>query len=122
MRKILLSIKPEYVNRIFSGTKRYEYRKRLAKEKVDEIIIYCTYPIMKVVGSVSIIGVKQGNPQELWEETENFSGIEYSDYMEYFETSDTAYAYVLGDFKKFQNVKLLKEYGIDFAPQSFVYL
>lgn len=33
MSKNLMSIKAEYVNRIFSVEKKYEYRKRLCKEK-----------------------------------------------------------------------------------------
>ena len=31
--KVLLSIKPEYVDKIFSGEKRYEYRKSMFKNK-----------------------------------------------------------------------------------------
>ena len=38
MSKILMSIKPEYVDKIFSGEKKYEYRKRLCKKKIDTII------------------------------------------------------------------------------------
>ena len=32
MSKILISINPEYVDRILDGTKNYEYRKVLAKD------------------------------------------------------------------------------------------
>ena len=34
MKAILLAIKPEYVDKILSGEKKYEYRTRIAKEKV----------------------------------------------------------------------------------------
>ena len=37
MATILLSIKPEYVERIFNGSKKYEFRKHLPQEKVDKI-------------------------------------------------------------------------------------
>ena len=33
MSKILMSIKPEYVDKIFSGEKKYEYRKRIVQRK-----------------------------------------------------------------------------------------
>ncbi|MFR5844991.1 MAG: ASCH domain-containing protein [Oscillospiraceae bacterium] len=32
MATILLSIKPEYANKIFDGQKHYEYRKRIPKK------------------------------------------------------------------------------------------
>ena len=37
---VILSIKPEFVEKIFSGEKQYEYRKILFKQKVDTVYIY----------------------------------------------------------------------------------
>ena len=54
MCKILLSIKPEYVERIFNNTKKYEYRRILAKNNVDSIVIYCSYPVKKIVGKLKV--------------------------------------------------------------------
>ena len=43
MCSILLSIKPDYVEKIFSGDKKYEFRTRISKEPVDKIYIrYCS--------------------------------------------------------------------------------
>ena len=36
MSTILLSIKPEYAKKIIDGTKKYEFRKRLAKHPVTK--------------------------------------------------------------------------------------
>ena len=36
MSTILMSIKPEYVNKIFSGEKKYEYRKRICKNNIEK--------------------------------------------------------------------------------------
>ena len=58
MSKILIPIKPEYVDKILSGNKKYEYRKIKPKRKVDKMIIYSTYPIMKVVGEVEVIDIR----------------------------------------------------------------
>ncbi|MDE5767136.1 MAG: ASCH domain-containing protein [Malacoplasma sp.] len=55
MKKILISIKPEYVKNILKGIKKYEYRTKLPKEKISKIIIYCTSPIKKVVAEVDIL-------------------------------------------------------------------
>ncbi len=38
---------PEYVKKIISGKKKYEYRTKVAKQDVDKIIIYETTPIKK---------------------------------------------------------------------------
>ncbi|MCA6069746.1 MAG: hypothetical protein LE180_01275 [Endomicrobium sp.] len=43
MCKILLSIKPEYVEKIFNNIKRYEYRRILAKNNVDLITTDFTF-------------------------------------------------------------------------------
>lgn len=47
MCKILLSIKPEYVERIMDGSKIYEFRKRKCSKDINGIIIYSTAPVKK---------------------------------------------------------------------------
>lgn len=122
MKALLLSIKPEYVENILQGTKKFEYRKRLAKENVSVIYIYCTYPSMKVVASVQIIGRLSASPTLLWEKTKEKSGISHSKYQQYFRGCKTAYAYELGKVSIFQKEKELFEYGVSSAPQSFMYI
>ena len=39
MSKMLLSINPQYVEHIFSGKKRYEYRKFRCRKDVDKIYV-----------------------------------------------------------------------------------
>ena len=51
---VILSIKPEFVEKIFSGEKQYEYRKVLFKQKVDTVYIYASRPISKIVGEFKI--------------------------------------------------------------------
>ncbi len=47
--KVVLSIKPEFANKIFNGTKKYEFRRAIFKnEKVKFIIVYASLPIRKV--------------------------------------------------------------------------
>lgn len=122
MCTILLSIKPEYTNRILAGTKKFEFRRNVAKRHVDRILIYSTFPEMKVVASVAVLGVLKETPQNLWKKTKDFSGISHDKYMEYFSKKEFAYAYQLGEVKKFKKAKDLSEYGISAAPQSFVYI
>ena len=65
MCTILLSIKPEYSNRILAGTKKFEFRRQVAKRHVDQILIYSTFPEMKVVASVAVLGVLKETPSKL---------------------------------------------------------
>lgn len=122
MCDILLSINPEHVDNIFSGEKKYEYRKIACKRKVDKIVIYSTTPIKKVVGEAEVIEVLQKEKGELWNETESESGITKIFFDEYYENKSEAVAYRLGKVTKFDQPKELNEYGIKCAPQSFVYI
>ena len=93
MEAILLSINPEYVERIFAGSKKYEFRKRLANRTVNKILIYSTAPIMKVVGEVQVIKTISASPTALWECTKKFAGISRDKYRKYFKDCKIAYAY-----------------------------
>lgn len=52
---ILLSIRPHYVKEIVSGAKKFEFRKKfpnLHESNISsKIIIYCSKPVMAIVGS-----------------------------------------------------------------------
>ena len=122
MCTILLSIKPEYTNRILEGSKKYEFRRSVAKRKVDRILIYSTAPEMKVVAMVEVLGVLKDSPKKLWEITHTYAGISRQKFMGYFSNRMVAYAYRLGKLQKFDTPKKLAEYGITAAPQSFVYI
>lgn len=122
MSKILLSIKPEYAHSILEGNKKFEYRKRLPKRVIKKIVIYSTYPEKRIIGEVDVIETLELNPKELWRKTENYAGISKTKYFEYFGEKNIGYAYTLGEVKKFEKPKLLCDYGLKTAPQSFVYL
>lgn len=122
MSKILLSIKPEFANRIVSGEKRFEYRTHVPIKKVDSIVIYSTTPVGKIIGEVEVEGVVSGAPSSLWEKTKEFAGIPRAKYREYFKGRKVAYAFKLGQVKIFEQDVFLSDYGVIKAPQSFVYL
>ena len=122
MESILLSIKPEYVQRIFAGIKQYEYRKRLPKKKFERIIVYATYPVMQVIGEVKLVGLTSGNPTTIWEATKEHSGISRAKYREYFKECNVAHALHLGEATKYATPKSLNDFGISNPPQSFIYI
>jgi predicted transcriptional regulator len=117
-----LSIKPEYVDKILQGTKKYEFRRRIAKDTIDAIYIYSTYPTMKIVAKVEVLGVLFAAPSTLWENTKFAAGISRRKFREYFKGCKTAYAYKLGNLHIFDHPRSLQEFDIPVAPQSFVYI
>ena len=122
MSTILLSINPEYVEKIFNGSKKYEFRKTTTKRKVDKIYIYCTSPIKKVVGTASVEETLEDRPNKIWNLTKNDAGINKSFFDEYYKNEDKAIAYKLTNIHVFKTPKELKHYGINSAPQSFMYM
>ena len=82
MCTILLSIKPEYSKNIFNGTKKYEFRKKLAKKSIDKIIVYSSSPEKQVIGEVKVLGTLSLNPSLLWETTKKEAGISRIKYGE----------------------------------------
>ncbi len=80
--KVLLSIKPQYVQRIFSGEKKFEYRRNIFKNKsVDTVVVYATKPIGKVVGEFKIGSVLVDSPDLLWNKTKDVAGIDEESYI-----------------------------------------
>lgn len=122
MSTILISINPEHVENIIQGIKKYEYRTRVAKQDIHSIIVYSTYPTKKVVAEVEIIGILEETPEKLWEVTCDKSGIKKEYFDVYFKNRKKAFAYELGKVTVFDVPKHLIDFGITFAPQSYVYI
>lgn len=122
MSIILMSIKPEYVDKIFSGEKKYEYRKRMCKEKIDTIIVYSSAPIQKVVGELKIKQVLYDKKTIIWNTTYKRGGITKIKYDKYYENCDYAVAYEIEKAILYDKQKDLKNFNVRMAPQSYVYI
>lgn len=121
--KVLLSIKPEYVEKIFSGIKKYEYRRNIFKNKeIETIVIYSTFPVKKIVGEFKIKNIVKDLPEKLWELAPENTGIDKEKFMQYFYDKKEGYAIEIGEIKRYKTPKLLEELSIKKAPQSFLYL
>lgn len=122
MSTILMSIKPEYVGKIFFGNKKYEYRKKLCKEKIDKIIVYSSSPVKKVIGELIIKEVLYDNKNIIWNKTKMYSGIEKEKYDKYYDNCEYAVAYEIKKVVLYEEPKFLKDYHIKKAPQSYIYI
>lgn len=122
--KVLLSIKPQFAEKIFNGTKKFEFRKSIFKNnKVKNVVVYASSPVQKVIGEFEIEEILMDNPATLWELTHKLSGITKEYYNQYFTVRDTAYAIKINRTIKYNKpLNLKSDFGIDFPPQSFMYL
>ncbi|OTN84000.1 hypothetical protein A5819_003554 [Enterococcus sp. 7E2_DIV0204] len=121
--KVLLSIKPEFVEKIIAGTKRFEYRSRMFKNKnVSSVIIYSTVPVGKVIGEFTIEDIIEDTPEKLWQRTKEYSGITESFFKGYFSGKEKGYAIQIKNFLEYERPLDLKEIGVGAAPQSFKYI
>src|SRR5690349_8883818 len=74
--KVVLSIKPKYANKIFDGTKKYEFRKAIFKnEKIKTVIVYASSPVQQVIGEFEIETILNHDIDTLWGITQDYSGI-----------------------------------------------
>ena len=120
--RLLLSINPEHVENILAGNKRYEFRKVASRRTPTRIVIYSTAPVGMVVGEAEVVAVLGGSPAEIWETTAEGSGISKEFFDCYYTGRSKAIAYKLGKVTRYARPKKLADIGVEWPPQSFVYL
>lgn len=122
--KVLLSIKPEFAERILNGEKKFEFRKTLFKnEKVTTVVIYATMPTGKVVGEFEVGPILKDCPSTLWRRTKEFSGISKEFFEAYFQGHSSGYAISVRNAVRYDDpleLDALIPGGV--PPQSFRYL
>lgn len=119
---IILSIHPSHIEKILSGEKRYEYRKRIPTD-IKHIVVYATAPIKKIVAFIEIDSIIKDTPESIWRITKEYAGVSKDFFMRYFANYQDSYAI------KFKTVLRLNtpislmclNHNIA-APQSYTYL
>ena len=123
LMRALLSIKPEYAEKILSGVKKYEFRKAIFKKDVDTVVIYATKPVGKIIGEFKVKDILRDQPGRLWDKTKEYSGISQSFFDQYFNGRNQAFAIQIKNpfrYNEPYDLKKLLPKGI--APQSFCYI
>lgn len=121
-KTIILSIHPNHIDKILSGEKRYEYRKRIPQD-IDYLIIYATAPIKRVVAIIEVDMVMKDTPKNIWDVTQNESGVSYEFFMNYFNEVSTAYAIKFRNIHKLPipiDITIID--GVKCAPQAYQYV
>lgn len=79
-------------------------------------------PVKQVIGEVDVDGILSMKMTPMWELTKHGAGISRDKYRQYFKNSKCAFAYILKSPRLYSPPKDLKDYAINQAPQSFVYI
>ena len=121
--KVILSIKPEFADKIFDGTKKYEFRRAIFKNpEVTKVVVYSSSPVQKVIGEFEIEHIISHDLETLWNKTKKYSGISENYFFEYFCDKEKGFAIKIKNTKLYKIPKCIR---IDFnlsPPQSFLYL
>ena len=121
-KTIILSIHPNHIDKILSGEKRYEYRKRIPQD-INYLIVYATAPTKKVVALIEVDTVMKDTPHNIWDVTQNESGVSYEFFMNYFNKVSTAYAIKFRNIYKLPNpIDITVIDGVKSAPQAYQYV
>ena len=108
--KVLLSIKPEFVEQIILGNKCFEYRRVLYKRTdIKRIVVYASSPVCRIVGEIAVGNLLTDTPKALWERTKDKAGISEDFFLSAFHPYRTP-------------EKLSDKYPNTSPPQSFCYL
>lgn len=121
--KVLLSIKPEFADKIFDGTKRFEYRRTIfSKTYINTVIVYASSPVQRVIGEFEINQVLFDDIDNLWSLTRDYAGIDEDYFFRYFSDRNKGYAIEIKKVKKYKNPFHLQERFKIQPPQSFAYI
>ena len=121
--KVLLSIKPEFAERIFDGSKKYEFRKAIFKNPdVKTVVVYASSPVQRVIGEFDIEAILTDEPENLWEQTRTYSGITEEFFFNYFSKRRIGFAIKVKKTRRYKKPRCLRaSYNIT-PPQSFCYV
>lgn len=122
-RVALMSIKPEYAEKLLSGLKRVEFRRSGPKARVERILVYATQPVGALVGILEVVATERATPQKLWRRYGAVGGIDRSAFFAYFDGTEAGDALLVGRVWRLETPVSLEEAGLaPKAPQSFRYV
>lgn len=120
--KVVLSIKPEFAEKIFEGTKKYEFRRSIFKNpEIKKVIVYASSPVQKVIGEFEIDYILNYDLKTLWKLTRDYSGITSDYFYAYFGEKENGFAIKIKNTKLYRTPKCLRQDYNLIPPQSFLY-
>lgn len=124
-KAILLSIHPEWAQKIYSGEKTVEYRKSIPKYNHDIMVyMYETSPVRKVTGFFKMISHFRMDVVEhlVCDKLVARGCLSIQELRHYQNDSKDVVGWVVAGFEKFEQPKQLADFGLKRAPQSWQYV
>lgn len=101
MSHVIMSLKPEYGELVFSGSKTVELRNRVVRiEPGTTIWIYFTSPVSEIVGLADVSSVICDSPQVIWRRFGKRMCIDQVKFEEYVGDRVRVSALILKDVRK----------------------
>ncbi|MCK4598624.1 ASCH domain-containing protein [Candidatus Bipolaricaulota bacterium] len=126
-RWLLISVKPEYAAKMFTGKKTAELRRvRPAVTRGDWVLVYASSPRKAILGAFQVETTLEGSPGDLWEICGECTAVSRRAFNEYFEGSRLAFAILMAKAQRFAEPFLLEQIREHLPtfhpPQSYAYL
>jgi predicted transcriptional regulator len=94
---LLLSIRPRFVDLIFSGRKTVELRRVKPRVQVgDLVVVYASGNTKGMVGAFEVAGVTAAAPSSIWRKFNGTSGLTKCEFDIYFDEVAIGYAIRIG--------------------------
>lgn len=123
---VLVSVAPEFAEKIAEGSKTIELRRRFPNVPTGTwMYLYVTLPVGAILGRVKVANIDAGSPSVLWKRHRTKAGISQSRFDEYFEGTSAGFAVRLADYEAIAPMSLegLRTAMDGFvAPQSYRFL
>jgi len=120
---VILSIKPQFVEEIIAGRKKYEFRKKGFKKQVRKVFLYASSPVCRFIGEFTLGQILEGPPDMIWSKTSSHAGITHESFDKYNDKKKIAYALEIKDLKVYDRpIDPLDLFTVFTPPQSFRYI
>ena len=116
-------MKPEFAFKIFNGSKRFEFRRSIFKNRdIKKVVVYASSPVGKIIGEFEIEDILHDELPILLSKTKKHSGTSEENLKKYFSNKSKGYAIQIKNAELYDEPKPLDSLGISTAPQSFMYV
>lgn len=119
--KILLSIKPEYANKILDWEKLFELRKSIPKNKFDTVVIYSSAPQKRIIWEFDVEEVIYENIDKLWNIVKDYACVDEEFFNEYYKWREKWYAIKVKKTRRYKDTLPITVYT-KHPPQWFMYI
>ena len=102
--QLLMSVKPEFAEKIMQRKKTVELRRKFSTRWIGhQINIYASAPVMSLMGEARIAGVVSNKPEAIWERFHEQVGCSREEFDAYAAGADELFAIELNDVRPYRD-------------------